>query len=299
MTAPKNGITGEQAERLKRVLRQVRRIELDGKKHSLGKTAGAYSSIFRGEGIEFESVREYDESDDPRRIDANVSARMGRPFVKIFTEEREQNLIFMVDVSGSSEFGQGKNKRETAAEVCANLGYNAVLKNDKMALCLFSDKIEKIIPPAKGQKQLLKILREILFFRPLSRQTSISNSLEFFKNKRVQHGLIFLISDFMDKEYSEGIKLLSSRYHFYLMWMRDVKPKLGKGFGLVRFMDSETGKNFVLNTSDRDWLSKVESNRDTGPAGLVSGKVRLAHIRSDVPVYESIRNFFIAERRRR
>lgn len=235
------------------LLKKVRRIEIKARGLSRQIFAGQYHSAFRGRGMAFSEVREYTVGDDVRDIDWNVTARYARPYVKVFEEERELTVMLMVDMSGSLSFGtEVETKRELTAEVAATLAFSAIQNNDKIGVLFFTDKIEKYVPPAKGKKHILYIIRELLEFRPQSRATDLSVPLSYLTRLVKKRCTAFLISDFQSEEDSyEKTLLMSARKHdIVAIRIFDRREADLPNVGLMRFRDAETGQTHWVDTAD-------------------------------------------------
>jgi len=240
----------------KEILKKVRQIEIRTGRLVNDVFAGEYESVFKGRGMEFHEVREYVPGDDIRSIDWNVTARSGHPYVKKFVEERELTVIIMADMSGSGSFGtRNKMKAELMAEIGAVLSFSAVKNNDKVGLLLFTDKVEKFIPPKKGRPHVLRVIRELLYYKPESRKTSISSAIEYLGKVLKKRAVIFLISDFMDTGYEKLLGILNKRHDIIGISISDPREKDIPDIGLVKFEDAETGEILYLDTSD-DLLKK-------------------------------------------
>jgi len=233
------------------VLRTVRRIEIRTRRLVRDSMAGEYHSVFRGRGMEFSEVREYQVGDDIRTIDWNVSARMGHPFVKKFVEERELTVFLAVDVSGSKSFGStGKTKGEMAAEVSALLAFSAIKNNDRVGAILFTSQVEKYIPPKKGRSHVLRVIREILSYEPREKRTSIAAALEYAGRVLRRHCVLFLISDFLDAGYERELRIASKKYDMIALSIDDPREAEIPSVGLVEMEDAETGATRIVDTSD-------------------------------------------------
>jgi uncharacterized protein (DUF58 family) len=233
----------------KDLLKKVRLIELKTRGLSEHIFSGEYHSAFKGRGMTFSEVREYTHGDEVRTIDWNVTARFGHPFVKIFEEERELTAMLVADVSGSENFGTaGQLKRELITEACATIAFSAIRNNDKVGLILFSDKVEKFIPPKKGRTHILRLVRELLEFKPASRGTDITEALRFLNNVIKKRSIAFLISDMMDEGYEDALKIANRRHD--LVVLRTSDPREGElpNVGLVQFTCPETGITRWVNT---------------------------------------------------
>jgi len=234
----------------KELLKQVRQIEIRTKGLVNHVFSGEYHSVFKGRGMEFSEVREYQFGDDIRNIDWNVTARFGHPFVKIFEEERELTVILLVDLSGSQMFGSlSKTKQRVAAELSAILAFSALKNNDKVGLILFTDKVEKFVPPRKGNKHVLRIIREVLSFKPEGNQTNIRNALEFMNGAIKKRSIVFLLSDFMDSGYEKILRVIGKKHDFIGIVLDDRRETEIPKMGLMKIVDAETNKERWIDTS--------------------------------------------------
>ncbi len=245
----------------KEIIKQVRQIEIKTRGVVNEVFSGEYHSVFKGRGMEFSEVREYQIGDDIRSIDWNVTARLGHPYVKVFEEERELTLILLVDLSGSQKFGSGKKtKQQVATEISAILAFSALKNNDKVGLILFTDTIEKFVPPRKGKSHVLRIIREVLSFEPQGNKTSIKSALEYFNSTIKKRAIVFLISDFIDTEYEKILKIVSKKHDLVSLILKDRRELDIPPIGLVNFMDNETGEIRLLDTSDKTIQSALLEN---------------------------------------
>ncbi|MGQ9799335.1 MAG: DUF58 domain-containing protein [Ignavibacterium sp.] len=236
----------------KELLKQVREIEIRTKGLVNQVFSGEYHSVFKGRGMEFSEVREYQFGDDIRNIDWNVTARFGHPYVKIFEEERELTVIMMVDLSGSLMFGSsGKTKQRIAAEVSAILSFSALKNNDKVGLLLFTDKIEKFVPPRKGRKHALRIVREVLSFKPEGNRTNLKSALEYLNKAVKKRAIVFLLSDFIDEGYERILRVVSRKHDLIGIVLEDRREKQFPSLGLLKVIDPETEQEIWLDTSSR------------------------------------------------
>ncbi len=251
---------------LTEVLKKVRRIEIFTKRLVNDVFSGEYHSVFKGQGMEFDEVREYQPGDDVRAIDWNVTARMGAPFVKRFVEERELLVIFLLDVSASGRFGSGeKTKLDTAAEICALLSFSAVQNNDKIGAVIFSDEVEEYIPPDKGRKHALHVIRKILFYRPQGRRTDIAQALSYLLRVMKRRAIVFFVSDFLSPDFSREIGLAARKFDVVAVKIRDPREEKLAGAGLVRVWDQESGTERVIDVSSaraRERFTRVIRERD-------------------------------------
>ncbi len=237
-------------QRQKELLKKVREIQIVSRKVVDELLGGEYKSVFKGRGMEFDEVREYQPGDEVRTIDWNVTARTGKPFVKRFIEERELALFFLVDMSASGLFGStGKTKNETAAELCGILAFSAIKNNDKVGLIIFTDEIELFIPPDKGQLHVLHIIREILGFEPRHQGTRIACALEYLGKMVKKKCVTFLISDFQDSEYDKQLKLAAIHYDLIAITITDPREQELPNAGLVELADAETGEQVLVDTA--------------------------------------------------
>jgi len=232
------------------LLKRVRRIEIKTKGLTRHIFAGEYHSAFKGRGIAFSEVREYQYGDDIRSIDWNVTARFNHPYVKVFEEERELTVMLLIDVSGSGEFGTvGSFKREVMTEVAALLSFSAIYNNDKIGVIFFSDRVEKFISPQKGRKHILRIIRELLSFTPSSRRTNLNEPLRFLTNAIRKRCTAFLMSDFIAPGFEDSLKIASGKHDIVALNFTDRHEKSIPDIGLVRIADPETGAERWIDTS--------------------------------------------------
>lgn len=236
----------------KEILRQVRRLEIKTRKLVDENLAGKYHSAFKGQGMEFADVRAYQEGDDVRSIDWNVTARAGEPFIKNFHEERELTVMILVDMSGSQEFGSGmKSKRELAAELTALFSFSAIRNQDKVGCLIFTDRIELFVPPKKGKKHALRLIREILAFEPKGLGTDIAQALRYFSQVVKRKAVVFLISDFMDRNYDKPLRFVGSRHDLIAIPVWDIREVEPPPSGLFALEDGETGEEIIVDFGSR------------------------------------------------
>ena len=236
----------------KDLIRKVRLIELKTRGLSDHIFSGEYHSAFKGRGMAFSEVREYVPGDEVRTIDWNVTARSGRPHIKVFDEERELTVVLMADVSGSGDFGtENQLKRELITEACATIAFSAIQNNDKVGLILFSDQVELFIPPKKGRGHILRIVRELLEFRPRHRGTDVAGALKYLNSVIKKRSIAFLISDLMDQGYEDALKIANRKHD--LVVLRTTDPREGElpDMGLVQFVDPESGDVRWVNTGNK------------------------------------------------
>ncbi|HCY76395.1 MAG TPA: DUF58 domain-containing protein [Ignavibacteriales bacterium] len=246
----------------KELLKQVRQIEIRTKGLVNQVFSGEYHSVFKGRGMEFSEVREYQFGDDIRNIDWNVTARFGHPYIKVFEEERELTVMLMVDLSGSLMFGSvAKTKQRIAAELSAILAFSALKNNDKVGLILFTDKIEKFVPPRKGRKHVLRIIREVLSFEPEGKTTNIKGALEFMNNAIKKKSIAFLISDFLDEGYEKILRIVGRKHDLIGIVLDDRREKEFPNVGLVKLVDAETGIERWIDTGSNRVRSQMVTDQ--------------------------------------
>ena len=233
------------------ILKQVRRVEIATRGLVNDVFSGEYHSVFKGRGMNFAEVRAYQYGDDIRSIDWNVTARTGTPFVKVFDEERELTLMLVVDVSASGEFGsRSRMKGEVAVEICAVLAFSAITNNDKVGLIIFTDRIEKFVPPRKGRRHVLRVLRELLYFRPEERGTDIAGALEYLARVVRRRAVVFVVSDFFDTGYQKALAVAGRRHDTIVIRMGDPRERELPAVGYIELEDAETGELLTVNLSD-------------------------------------------------
>ena len=234
------------------ILKKVRKIEIKARGLSRQLFSGEYDSAFKGRGMAFSEVREYQYGDDVRSIDWNVTARLNHPYVKVFEEERELTVMLLVDVSGSNRFGTHHQfKEELVAEVAATLAFSAIQNNDKVGVILFSDRIEKFIPPKKGSSHILRIIRELITYKPTSNGTDLAEALRYFTNVIKKRCTAFLLSDFYDDNYTDAIKIASGKHDLVAIRIADEKETRLPDLGLAKFYDPETDETIWIDTADK------------------------------------------------
>jgi uncharacterized protein (DUF58 family) len=236
----------------KELLKKVRKIEIKTRRLSDHIFSGEYHTSFKGRGMTFSEVRQYQYGDDIRAIDWNVTARYNEPYIKIFEEERELTMLLMVDVSGSENFGsKNQFKKEIVTEIAATLAFSATQNNDKIGLILFSDETELYIPPKKGRSHVLRIIRELIEFEPKSKQTDVSQALKFLSGTQKKKAIVFLISDFMTEEYENTLKIASKKHDITGIRVYDIREEKMPNVGMVSMLDAETGQTVLVDTSSK------------------------------------------------
>lgn len=285
------------------LLRQIRRIEIRTNRMVNDVLAGEYHSVFKGQGVEFEEVREYQHGDDIRTIDWNVTARMGAPFVKRYREERELTVMLMVDASSSSIFGTAeKMKGELAAELSAVLAFSAIKNNDRVGLILFTDKVETFIPPKKGKKHVLRLIRELLMFEPAGGSTSIKNALDYMGKILTRKSVVFLLSDFMSAGFDEALRIVNKKHDLITISITDPREVELPPIGFLELQDAETGEIIIIDTYDTSIRQRFSATAQADIERLVKNfkRMQVDHIpvRTDHPYIDPLVRFFQQRARR-
>lgn len=245
----------------KEILKKVRKIEIKTKRLSNDIFGGEYHSSFKGRGMTFSEVRQYQFGDDVRGIDWNVTARYNEPYVKVFEEERELTMMLMADVSGSEHFGTSNQfKKDIITEIAATLAFSATQNNDKVGLILFSDDIELFIPPKKGKGHVLRIIRELIEFKPKSKKTSIDVALQFLSSVLKKRAIVFMLSDFMDDDYEKSAKIAGSKHDLTGIRVYDKHDEEIPNLGMVPILDAETNSVQLVNTSSKIIRTNYKAN---------------------------------------
>ncbi len=286
------------------ILKQVRRIEISTRGLVNEVLSGEYHSVFKGRGMNFAEVREYQYGDDIRSIDWNVTARMGAPFVKIFEEERELTVMLVVDVSASGDFGtQERLKGEVAVEICALLAFSAIKNHDKVGLIIFSDHVEKFVPPRKGKRHVLRVLRELLYHRPEGRGTDIRAALDYLNHVQRKKAVTFLVSDFRDGGFEKSLAVAGRRHDLIAVRIGDLREREIPSVGLLELEDPETGERLVVNTSNARFRSsfteRSRAARQELDRTLRRSKVDVIDIETGEPYVRPLMRFFRDRLRRR
>lgn len=240
------------------LLKKVRKIEIKTRALSRQIFSGQYHSAFKGRGMAFTEVREYYYGDDIRSIDWNVTARFSHPYVKVFEEEREMTVMLLIDVSGSNEFGAtGRVKEEVITEIAAVLSFSAISNNDKVGVIFFSDQVEKFIPPKKGTQHILRIIRELIDFKPAHRATDIAHALKYMRQVIKKRSVAFLISDFQDEAFDEALRIVARKHDLVCLRVLDERELEIPRLGLMRFRDGETGRDYWIDTSGKTLHAQI------------------------------------------
>jgi uncharacterized protein (DUF58 family) len=285
------------------ILKKIRALEIKTKGLVQTIFAGDYHSVFKGRGMNFEDVREYQPGDEIRSIDWNVTARLGTAFVKKFTEERELTVVLVVDVSASGNFGSvSQSKRELAAEVACLLAFSAIRNNDKVGLLLFSDRVELFIPPKKGRSHTLRIIREILFFEPAGRGTAPALALDYLNNVVTRRAVVFFVSDFQTSDFSRELSVSGRRHDFIAVHIQDQREENLPNIGIITLEDAETGEQIEINTGDRNTRARFSALAETRRAELNRilrrNNIDAISLRTGENYLPALRSFFKQRERR-
>lgn len=288
----------------KEILKKIRRIQITTNRLVTDTFAGKYHSVFKGRGMEFDEVREYFPGDDISSIDWNVTARMNHPYVKKFVEERELTIIFLLDVSGSFCFGtQNQLKSQLAAEICAVLSFSAIKNNDKVGLIAFSDKIEKFVPPRKGTRHILRIIRESLYCKAQGEKTDIKAALDYLNRIMNRKTITFIISDFYDQDFRKQLIITSKRHDLIAIKISDPAETSLPATGIIDFKDPETGDFFSLDTQAEAVRTLVSKNylrhHQEIKSLMTESNVDLIELSTDVPYTDSLVKFFRKRERKK
>ena len=252
------------------VIRQIRRLQLTARRAVEDLLGGEYHSVFKGAGLAFEEVRAYQPGDDIRAIDWNVTARMGHPFIKRFIEERELTVFLAVDSSGSQQFGtRAQQKREVAAELAAVLAFSAISNNDRVGLIQFTDRVERFLPPRKGTRHVLRLIRDVLFYQPEQRGTSLRVGLDFLNRVLHRRTIVFLLSDFLDRGFESAFKRTGRRHDLIAIRISDPREEEIPAVGLMELEDAETGERLLLDTGNAAVRHAFQAATEQRRASLV------------------------------
>jgi uncharacterized protein (DUF58 family) len=279
------------------LLKRIRQIEIRSRRLVNDLFLGEYLAVFRGRGMEFSEVREYEPGDDARTIDWNVTARLGAPYVKKFVEERELSIMLAVDVSASELFGTTvQSKREVATEIAALLSFSAVNNNDRVGLLAFSGSVERYIPPAKGTRHVLRLVRELLYLKPRGSGTSILAALDYLSKVLKRRSTVFLISDFLDRGYAPILRVMARRHDIVAVSITDPRELELPDAGLLELEDAETGERVLVDTSDRElrrvYGERARAQRDERDRMLTSLNIDHIAVRTDRSYVEPMIVFF-------
>jgi uncharacterized protein (DUF58 family) len=285
------------------VLKAIRLIQIRTNRMVNDILAGEYHSVFKGQGMEFDEVREYVPGDDIRLIDWNVTARTSVPHIKKLVEERELTVMLMVDASGSGRFGSvNRFKNELAAELCAVLAFSAIKNNDKVGLIIFTDQVELFVPPEKGRRHVLRVIREVMYYTPKGHGTNIEEALHYMNGVVKRRAVAFLVSDFMDENYESPLRIAGRRHDLIAVTVTDPREEELPNIGLINVMDAETGNEITINTSDSS-VRKAYADDAVERAAkrdeiLKQSRVDSIHVRTNQPYIDEIHRFFKMRERR-
>ena len=281
----------------KEVLKKVRRIEIRTKKLVNDLFSGEYHSTFKGQGMEFEEVRQYEPGDDIRLIDWNVTARTGYPYIKKFKEERELSVVLLFDASSSGRFGTRERfKNETAAEMCALLAFSAIKNNDKVGLIIFTDTIEKFVPPKKGRAHVLRLIREILYFKPTGTGTNIAGALEYFSRVIKRKSVVFVISDFLSEDFYKPLQIANNKHDLIAIKVTDPREMSFDNVGLIELEDAETGEVFMIDTGSKQFRKEFSARANEDMLNMKKSfqliNLDFINVRTDQSYIVPLINFF-------
>ena len=289
-------------ERVREVIKNVRKLEIKTQRMVEGIIAGYYHSVFKGRGIEFSDIREYVAGDDIRAIDWNVTARMNAPFVKEFIEERDLTVYIILDVSASNEFGFERRKRDYGVEIAASLIFSALANNDSVGMFLCTSEVEEFIPPRKGRAHLFKLLREMIYFEPEKKTTDLNNCIRHISNVAKRRSIMFAISDFFAEDFEKSLGILKNRHEVILINVSDVRESDIPDIGYVMMEDVDTGEQFLVDTSDerfrQNYVEIMDQRNKLLSEKMKRLKVDMINIRTDQPFEIPLRQFFRLKEKR-
>jgi len=281
----------------KEILKKVKAIEIQTRGLVNDVFSGEYHSVFKGRGMDFAEVREYQVGDDIRTIDWNVTARMGHPYVKVFEEERELTVVLLVDASSSGNFGSVERmKGEIATEICALLAFSAIRNNDKVGLIIFTDRIEKFVPPKKGKTHVLRVVRELLYHRPQGTGTDIAGALEFLSRVITRRSVVFLVSDFISSGYEKALRVANKKHDLIALTITDPREVSLPDVGFIELEDAETGEVVLVDTFSNEVREtfRLRASRDVEERARLFRAMNVDHvdIRTDQSYVEPLISFF-------
>ena len=287
----------------KELFKDIRRIEIRTKKLVNDLFGGEYHSTFKGQGMEFEEVRQYEPGDDIRLIDWNVTARMGYPYVKKYREERELSVVLLVDASSSGRFGTREQfKSEMAAKLCALLAFSAIKNNDKVGLIIFTDRIEKFVPPQKGRPHVLRLIRELLYFRPRRVGTDIAGALGYFNKVIKRKSVVFLVSDFLSEGFQRPLQIANRKHDVIAIKITDPRERAFDNVGLIELEDTETGETVIIDTGSKRFRREFAARADEDVTALKRDfrliNLDFIDVRTDESYIVPLMNLFRARGRR-
>jgi len=279
------------------IFKKIRRIEIRTKRLVNDLFSGEYHSTFKGQGMEFEEVRQYQPGDDIRLIDWNVTARTGYPYVKKYREERELSVVLLVDASSSGQFGtRDRFKSDTAAELCALLAFSAIKNNDKVGLIIFTDRIEKFVPPQKGRGHVLRIIREVLYFQPEGTGTDVAGALEYFNRVIKRRSVVFLVSDFLSEGFLRPLQIANRKHDTIAVKITDPRESTFEDVGLIELEDAETSKIILVDTGSgkfrREFAARAEEDNQNLKRSFQLSDIDFINIRTDQSYIVPLIKFF-------
>ncbi len=286
------------------LISKIRQIQIYTSRMVDASFAGQYESVFKGRGMQFDEVREYTPGDDIRTIDWNVTARTGKPYIKRYVEEREMTVIFAVDLSASGDFGTvNKAKNELAAEFCAVMAFAAAKNNDKVGLLIFSDRIELYIPPKKGMSHMLRLIRELLYFKMPKRKTNINEAMDYLARVIRKKATVFLVSDFIETNFKKSLSLLNKRHDVIAVSVRDPAEIALPNIGLIEFTDAETGELILVDTRNKKFRKQYNDSttKQTNELRNLLNSINIdsINISTDKPYIQDLVRFFHMRHNRR
>lgn len=285
------------------IIKKIQRIRIYTNRMVSDVFAGEYQSVFKGRGMEFEEVREYQPGDEVRDIDWNVTARMGRPFVKKFVEERELTVMLLVDASASSQFGtRCRFKSELAAELCAVLAFSAIRNKDRVGLIVFTDRIEKFVPPRKGSRHVLRVIREVLYFKPEGKKTDIALALDYLNKVTTRRTVAFLVSDFQVSGYEQALRIANKRHDLISVMITDPREEEIPPVGFIRLRDAESGEEILVDSRDQNlhrfYRERSRKEKEDTLKIFRAGNVDCIRVSTDKPYVTELMRFFRQRERR-
>lgn len=285
------------------IMKKIRQIQIRTNRMVNDILAGEYHSVFKGQGMEFEEVREYVPGDDIRLIDWNVTARTSVPHIKKLVEERELTVMLMVDASGSGRFGSVERfKNELAAELCAVLAFSAIKNHDRVGLIIFTDNVELYVPPDKGRRHVLRVIREVLYFKPKGRRTNIPEALHFLNGVTKRRAVAFLVSDFMADDYEHPLAIANRRHDVIAISVTDPREESLPDVGLINIRDAETGRELLVDTQNGKMrkLYEAKARKRVADRSEIFSRTRVdsIHVRTDQPYIDEVHRFFKMRERR-
>lgn len=289
-------------QQTKEIIQQVKKIEITTRHLVDGLVAGNYHSIFKGNGIEFSEIRDYRAGDDIRAIDWNVTARFNHPFIKEFIEERDLRVYFVFDISGSGSFGNIIAKKRKAVELTASLMFSALRNNDNVGMFLFSDNVEMFVPARKGRKHVLKLVRNLVSYEPVSKSTDIGNVLAYISKVIKKRSIMFIVSDFYSGDFLKPLKILKNKHDVVAIRVSDTREKELPDIGLIELEDEETGEQLLVDTSDEEfrqnYVNIMKEEEEKLRSLFKKHKIDVVEVITDEPYEKPLQKFFNARKRK-